>query len=238
MNQFTLSRRILTNWVLISTLLLTVLLLSFRKPVSWSKAVIDIDLTKGAPTDKRLTIDGGEWANGWRVTGDFDRILIDAGHDIQNGYFEVVVTRRGGITFTERKRNWMGLFACPDMNQCPGGYARGSAEGYGFSKAEIFAATQPNTICEQKFGQFADWVLDDQTEHRVRAEIRNGVMTWSNQVGNQRSETACGDAAKPVTQFRYATVGGILREKKGWHHGSLVGLRVLRATIVDYGKTN
>jgi hypothetical protein len=198
--------------------------------------VVDVDLTKGAPKDKRFTVSGGEWKNGWNVTGDLDRIQIDAGYEIKNGYLEVVVARKGGVTFAERKRNWLGLFACRDMNQCPGGYARAGGEGYAFSKAEIFSTKQAHTICEKKFGEYADWVMDDQTEHTVRAEIRNNVMTWTSKVGAKAGQTECGGAEQPVTHFRYATLGGILTEKKGWHHGSLVGLRVLRATVVDYDK--
>jgi hypothetical protein len=198
--------------------------------------VIDLDLAKTKPTDSRVRVEGGTWDGGWRVSGDLDRLLIDVGYQIKNGYFEVVVTRQGGVTFTERKRNWMGLAACEDMNQCPGGYARAGGEGYAFSKAEIFAAQQPHTLCEQKFGAYADWVMDDRTEHVVRADVRNGVMTWSNRVGERSGQTSCGSADQPVTQFRYAVVGGILDQKKGWHHGSLVGLRVLRAVVVDYDK--
>ncbi len=162
---------------------------------------------------------------------DLDRIQIDAGYEIKNGYLEVVEG--------QRKRNWLGLFACDTMNQCPGGYARAGGEGYAFSKAEIFSAKQTNPICEKKFGEFADWTMDDKTEHTVRAEVRGGVMTWSNKVGKvgaKTGQTACGGEAQPVTHFRYATIGGILTEKKGWHHGSLVGLRVLRVSIVDYDK--
>ena len=198
--------------------------------------VIELDLTNGPPRDNRVRVEGGAWDAGWRVGGDLDRIVLDAGYQIKNGYFEVVVTRRGGVTFTERKRNWLGLAACEDFNQCPGGYARAGGEGYKFSKAEIFAVHQPNTICEKTFGEYADWVQDDRTEHVVRAEIRNGVMTWTNRVGEKTGTTSCGGEAQPVTQFRYATVGGILGEKKGWHHGSLVGLRVLRAVVVDLDK--
>lgn len=200
--------------------------------------VVDLDLTKGKPTDKRLKIEGGQWEQGWRVAGDLDRLVIDAGYEIKNGYLEVVVARKGGVNFAQgaHKRNWLGLFACDTMNQCPGGYARAGGEGYAFSKAEIFSSKQPNTICEKKFGAYGDWVMDDQTTHTIRAEIRNNAMTWTSKVGDKTGQTACGDQAQPVTHFRYATIGGILGEKKGWHHGSLVGLRLLRAAIVDYDK--
>lgn len=198
--------------------------------------LVSADLTKGAPADQRFTVSGGQWDKGWRVTSDLDRVAIDAGYAIRNGYLEVVVARHGGITFTERKRNWIGLFACQEMNQCPGGYARAGGEGYAFSKAEIFSSKQPNTICDNKFGEYVDWVMDDKTEHTVRAEIRHNVMTWTSKTGDKKGETACGNEAQPVTHFRYATIGGILTEKKGWHHGALVGLRVLRAIIIDYDK--
>jgi hypothetical protein len=200
--------------------------------------VVSVDLTKGAPKDKRFTVKGGAWEKGWRVAGDLDQIVIDAGYEIKNGYFEVVVTRKDAGPFPERKRNWMAALACAEGHQCPGGMARAGAAGYGFSKAEIFSAKQTNTICEKKFGEYADWVMDDQTEHVVRAEVRGGVMTWTNKVGDKRGQSACGDETQPVTHFRYATVGGVLNEKKGWHHGSLVGLRVLRMTVVDYDRAS
>jgi hypothetical protein len=116
------------------------------------------------------------------------------------------------------------------MNQSPGGYARSGGEGYGFSKAEIFAASQPGTICEKKFGEAADWTMDGKTPHVVRAAVRNNVMTWTNGKGGQ---TSCGSQEQPVTHFRYVTVGGILDKHTGWHHGSLVGLEVLRIRIVE-----
>lgn len=222
-----------------ATLLCATLLLALASVAAAAQCtVVDIDLTKGEPTDKRLKIEGGQWEKGWRVVGDLDRIVIDAGYEIKNGYFEVIVARQGGVTFAEgqRKRNWLGLFACDTMNQCPGGYARAGGEGYAFSKAEIFSAKQTNTICEKKFGEYVDWVMDDKTLHTVRAEMRDGVMKWTNKVGEKTGQSACGDEAQPVTHFRYATVGGVLNEKKGWHHGSLVGLRVLRMTIVDYDR--
>ena len=198
--------------------------------------VVNVDLTKGAPRDKRFTVKGGAWDKGWRVAGELDQLVIDAGYDIRNGYFEAVVTRQGELSFPDRKRNWMALLACAEGHQCPGGMARGGSAGYGFSKAEIFSAKQTNTICEKRFGEAGDWVLDDKTEHTVRAEIRNGVMTWTNQVGDKSGQSSCGSEAQPVTHFRYATIGGVLNEKKGWHHGSLVGLRVLRMTVVDYDR--
>ncbi|MGQ9620090.1 MAG: hypothetical protein ACUVTX_03795 [Bacteroidales bacterium] len=169
----------------------SVLSLSSDKPeeqVSQGNTIINSNLTRGIPSDTRFIISGGKWNRGWEVTGDLDRLMIDVGYIITDGYFEVVVTRKGDLVFTERKRNWMGLFLCPDGNKCPGGYARAGAEAYGFSKAEIFSASQ----------------------------------------------TSCGGDQQPVTGFRYATVGGILTEKNGWHHGSLVGLKVLKVKIVDY----
>jgi hypothetical protein len=196
--------------------------------------IVDLDLSKGKPKkSKSLSVKGGKWDKGWRVVGDTDQIVVDAGYDIKNGYFEVVATRKGSLIFPERKRNWMGLFACNKGNQCPGGYARAGDPMYEFSKAEIFAANQTHTICENKFGKFADWSMDDKTEHIVRAKIQDKIMTWSNNFGG---ETSCGSKEQPVTHFRYGTVGGILDQKVGWHHGSLVGLRVLRITIVDLDK--
>jgi hypothetical protein len=194
--------------------------------------VLDVDLAKGKPKDNRFSFKGGEWNKGWLVTGDTDQMVLDAGYDIKNGYFEVVVTRKGELTFAERKRNWMGLFACKQGNQCPGGYARAGDPMYEFSKAEIFSASQTHTICENKFGKFTDWINDGKTEHVVRAMVQNNIMTWS----VKGVETSCGSKDQPVTHFRYGTVGGILDHKTGWHHGSLLGLRVLRVTIVDNDK--
>lgn len=195
--------------------------------------ILDLDLTKGPPpaTEKRVTIEGGQWDKGWRVAGDLDRILFDAGYDIRNGYFEVVVTRRGDLTFQERKRNWMGFSGSQFFTQAPGAYARAGDPMYGFSKAEFCASSQSATITENKFGEPAHWVLDDRTTHTVRAEVRNNVMTWTNDRGGR---TSAGSATQPITFVRYAAVGGIADRKHGWHHGSLVGLRVLRMTVVDY----
>lgn len=194
--------------------------------------VLDVDLTKGSPGDKRFAIKGGEWQTGWNVTGDMDRMLIDVGRDIKNGYVEAVVTRKGNLSFTPQgKRNWMGVFAEPKGHQCPGGYARAGNEKYGFSKAEIFSSKSTDTICEKKFGESSDWVLDGKTKRVVRGEVRNNVMTWTNDKGGK---TFCGSNEQPVTHFRYAMFGSVPEEKAGWHHGALVGLTVLRVKIVDY----
>lgn len=193
---------------------------------------MDMNLTTGKPADERLTVQGGTWNQGWHVAQDLDRIVLDLGRDITDGYVEVVVTRRGSLSYPERKRNWMGIFADARGHQSPGGYARAGAELYAFSKAEIFAAGQPNTICEKTFGGASDWVLDGKTEHVVRAEIRRNVMTWST---NRGGTTSCGGAGQPVTHFRYVMLGGVLDHKAGWHHGSLVGLTVRRIKVVEYG---
>jgi hypothetical protein len=194
-------------------------------------SLVDLDLTKGPPNDKRVRVEGGRWDNGWRVVGDLDRIFIDLDRDVKNGYFEVVVTRKGEFAFPERKRNWMGLSAVECMHQAAGGYARAGDLMYDFSKAEIFASTQSNTIREVKFGKPTDWVLDDKTPHVVRAEMKNKVMTWTTDKGGKAE---AGSDDQPVNYFRFAAVGGILDHKTGWHHGSLIGLRVMRITIVDY----
>jgi hypothetical protein len=198
--------------------------------------VVDVDLTKGQSADKRITVKGGKWDGGWRVTGNFDRLQVDAGYEIKNGYFEIVTARQGGITFSELKRNWMGLFACVGFKGCPGGFARAGHERYTFSKARIYAANQEKPICEKKFGEYADWVMDDRTEHTVRAEIRGGVMTWTSKVGDRTGQAACGGEDAPVTHFRYGTVGSVLGERNPGHPGGLVGLRVLRVRMVDYDK--
>jgi hypothetical protein len=173
--------------------------------------LLEFDLTAGAPTDPRVRVEGGQWDNGWRVTKDLDRIFIDLGQDVKNGYFEVVVTRRGDLAFAERKRNWMGLSGSEAMHQSPGGYARAGDPMYDFSKAEIFSSTQSHTICEQKFGKASDWILDDKTQHTVRAEVRNKQMTWTTDKGGKAS---CGGDDQPVNYFRFATIGGILDRRR------------------------
>ena len=196
--------------------------------------ILDLDLTKGPPpADPRLRIEGGEWDRGWRVVGDLDRILFDAAYDIRNGYFEVTVTRRGSLTLEPRKRNWMGFSASQFFTQAPGAFARSGDPMYDFSKAEFCASSQSATIAEKKFGKVEDWVLDDKTTITVRAEVRNNVMTWSNSNGGS---TSAGSAEQPISFVRYAVVGGILDHRLGWHSGSMVGLRVLRMTVVDYDK--
>lgn len=95
-------------------------------------------------------------------------------------------------------------------------------------KAEIFASTQSETICEKKFGEAADWILDGKTEHVVRVEVKNNAMTWSNGKGS----ASCGSDAQPVNYFRWIMLGGVLDKKLGWHHGSLVGVTFLRLKVV------
>lgn len=194
-----------------------------------AEAVLDLNFRNGVPQNPRITVGGGQWDQGWNVTGDTDRILIDLNRDIRDGTVEVTVTRKGPLTFAERKRNWLGVFANPAGHQSAGGYARAGAEAYAFSKAEIFASTGSATICEKKFGEAGDWILDGKTEHTVRVEVKNNVMTWS----NGRSAVSCGSGAQPVNYFRWIMLGGVLDHKTGWHNGSLVGLRFLRLKVID-----
>jgi hypothetical protein len=219
----------LTNLIRSTAPLVVVLALA---PAAWCETtILDVDFTKGPPDDDRIHIEGGEWDGGWRVHGELDRVFIDLGRDVRNGYVAVIATRKGALNFSERKRNWLGLSAAECMHQAAGGYARTGDPMYDFSKAEIFSSTQSNTICEKKFGKASDWVLDDQHRHVVRAEIRHNVMTWTN---NRGGKTSGGSNDQPVGYFRFVAVGGLLDHKTGWHHGSLVGLRVLRVTVVEY----
>jgi hypothetical protein len=202
----------------------------FLACAAWAEeTILELDFTKKLSVDQRIHVQGGRWRDGWNVVGDTDRILIDLVRDVKDGYVEVVVTRKGSLNFTERKRNWLGVFASPAGHQSAGGYARAGAELYGFSKAEIFASTQSATICEKKFGDGSDWILDGTTEHVVRVEVKNNRMTWS----NGKQSATCGSDAQPVNYFRWIMLGGVLDRKTGWHHGSLVGLRVLRLKVVD-----
>jgi hypothetical protein len=197
---------------------------------AWAgETVLELDFTKGPPEDQRIQVQGGQWREGWNVVGDTDRILIDLVRDVRDGYVEAVVARKGSLNFADRKRNWLGVFASPAGHQSVGGYARAGAELYGFSKAEIFASTQSATICEKKFGETSDWILDGKTEHVVRVEVRNNQMTWS----NGKQSATCGSDAQPVNYFRWIMLGGVLDRKTAWHHGSLVGLRVLGVKVFD-----
>jgi hypothetical protein len=193
------------------------------------ETVFDLDFTSVKPDSARIHVQGGIWNHGWNVAGDTDRILIDLERDIRDGYVEVTVTRQGPLNLPNRKRNWLGVFANPAGHQSAGGYARAGDAQYAFSKAEIFASTGSATICEKKFGEPADWILDGKTEHTVRVTVKNNVMTWSNGKGS----ASCGSEAQPVNYFRWIMLGGVLAETTGWHHGSLVGLRFLRLKVVD-----
>ncbi len=193
-------------------------------------ALIDLDFTKPLTPPANVNIQGGKFDKGWLVTAGLDRIFIDLRRDIRSGYVEVTVTRGHSPVFEKRKRNWLGLSASPTMNQAPGGYARAGGDGYGFSKAEIFAASQSNTICEKKFGEATDWPSDSTTPITVRATIQSNVMTWTHAKG---APASCGGNDQPVTHFRYVAAGGILDETNGWHHGALIGLKILRLRVVE-----
>lgn len=53
--------------------------------------VFDTDLTKGSAAFKGV-VRGGKWDRGWRVTGNDQRLVWDAGYPIRNGYFEFWLT--------------------------------------------------------------------------------------------------------------------------------------------------
>jgi hypothetical protein len=216
----------------------------FAAPPLRRRVVFDVDLTQGAAAlPAAAAVLGGQWDEGWRVTGNQQRIVLDAGYPIRNGCLELKMTRKRTVQ-TAQKMNAFGLYEHAAIDQAG---VHGDIFYVRIGMTEISQGVQGNVKAfgrvdtkpgdnlahagmhwEERFGKFADWVLDDKTPVTMKLEWKNGNAFLTEIKG--RVLTCPNGCAGSIDALRYAVLGGD-RYDGG---GSLVGLRFLAAKLTDY----
>lgn len=201
------------------------------------KVIFDVDLTTGSAGPGAVT--GGSWDHGWRVTQDKgERIVFDAGQPIKAGYFEVSFTMsRRPHEGPPRKIDWVGMFEDQTLSQAASSgdifYARVGDPKYKFSRVKAGGRKFDDTEWEKSVGDEAEWKADDKTVQTVRLEWRGGVAIFRD---TKNKDHACSkklcDPKNPIDRLRYATIGS-----DRYTDLSLVGLRFVRAKLVEYVPT-
>lgn len=205
-----------------------------RNPV-----VFDLDLTKGEQSLPPHGIAlGGQWDGGWRVTGNNQRIVLDAGYWIRNGSLEVTLTRKRAPIKGE-KINVVGIYEDPAIDQAD---IHGDQFYLRLGMTEIGTAVQGTVkafiqervgehygmVWEERFGKSSDWVLDDSTPKTLKFEWRNGSGTLTDVNGKVLS---CPDQCfGKLDRLRYVVLGGD-RYDGGT---SLTGTRFLKVTLRNF----
>ncbi len=205
----------------------------------------DLDLTAGStPLDRPdITVIGGKWDNGWRVTEHGQRIILDPGKTISNGLLKVWFTKKGSAVNKDGARGqWLSLHEGnggldPEYVQL-----RSGREGYGFAKLraksnEKAVSKKSGALtykrCEVKAGDIDDRTTDDTTVMQTTIRRQNGVVSFATPNG---TECPCPDYwqyAGPyiINSLRYAYLGS----DKSQNGASLPGLRFLRVKYIDLG---
>ena len=153
--------------------------------------VFDVDLTLGNAGGGVRT--GGDWDNGWRVTGNNQRIVFDAGRKIKNGYIETTFTINqnpwsANPTGNMSKNNFFGAYESSSLSHFEPGalvYMRQGKESYDFG---VWKAGVGNLVdrlndyegfMEGKIGNSNDWKVDDTTVHTIKMTWNNGDVFYS-----------------------------------------------------------
>ena len=201
------------------------------EPPSRCRTVFDVDLKNGEdalPTASAVL--GGQWDDGWRVTGNGQRIVLDAGYLIGNGRLEVTMTRKRAVQ-TAKKINVFGMYEHPAIDQSD---LHGDIFYLRIGITEISQGRQGNVKAighgmawEERFGKLADWVMDDKTPVTMKMEWKDGNALLTEITGRVLScPDGCG---RQMNALRYVVLGGD-RYDGG---GSLVGLRFLSVKLTD-----
>lgn len=207
------------------------------------KVLFDLDFTKGPAAVARegVTVLGGEWNGGWRVTAHGQRIILDAGRTLKNGLLEVWVTKRGSpVNADDVKAQWLSLHEKDGGLSAEYVELRAGQESYGFSKLrsksneEGFSSKLKKVThkrCEVKAGEITDWATDDSTVMRVTIRWQNGVVSFTTPDGKNCACTKYAQFEPPyiIDSLRYAYLGSDETE----NGGSLPGLRFKRARFVE-----
>jgi hypothetical protein len=197
------------------------------------ETLFDIDLTAGSAPG--ATVSGGAWEDGWRVKSHGNRIVLDAGVKIANGYVEARFTcNKAPWNLGIDKTNWFGLYEEADLTHGGQGdvaYLRQGQTKYGFSRMKASGKGMNSThdIMEKSFGSTSDWKLDDQTVHTVRFTWKDGVVTYRGTANNGLScNLASCTGENAIDEIQYAFIGGDRTYGK-----SVIGTRFLSIKFVD-----
>jgi hypothetical protein len=211
--------------------------------------ILDLDFTQGPGVLPDTTkVSGGEWRNGWRVTDNGQRIIIDPGYHIKNGMMEVTFTRydtSGSPTaYIEpplpKPSNVISLWedaGIGRMGETNGDYfilRIGIAERYEDKQGYLAIrniGTQGSSLWQESFGKWADLVSDDNTAQTVRLTWKDGKPTFTDVKGNVLTKANTTQA--PLDKLRYLVLGGNI----SLNNGSAVGFRFLRARLTDFDKS-
>jgi hypothetical protein len=236
------------EWSLSGMRLLSATLVDFDLPEKAAeprpagrRVLFDVDLTKGPSALPAQSVAlGGQWEDGWRVTANRQRIVMDPGYHIRNGSLEVTMTRKRAVQLAG-KINGIGIYEDPAIDQVQKHgdifYLRMGITDGGNVKAFVKRELKPGEgyahtglLWEQPHGKFTDWPLDDTTPATVKLEWKNGSGAWTTVKGEV---LACPDnCAGELDRLRYVVLGGD-RYDGG---GSLIGLRFLRVVLTDLGE--
>ena len=214
---------------------------------SGEKVLFDLDFTKGESVVTRsgVTVIGGKWEQGWRVTGHGQRIILDAGRTLKNGVLEVWFTKHGSpINADGVKGQWLSLHELDGGLSAEYVQLRAGHESYGFSKLRSKSNEQgfstklkkvTHKRCEVKAGTPEDWVTDDRTVMRVTIRWQNGVVSFTTPDGKDCACTKYAQFEPPylIDALRYAYLGSDETE----NGGSLPGLRFTRVRFAELSES-
>jgi hypothetical protein len=213
--------------------------------------VLDIDFTKGPGIlPDSTTVKGGMWRNGWLVTENNQRIVLDPGYHIRNGVMEVTFTywdtALNPTAFAEpalpKPTNAISIFEDAAIGKS--GETNGDFFILRMSSNERYEDKQGNISVRMKgegdqgvatwgqsFGKWADLTADDKTPMTIRLEWKDGKPVYTDVKGNVLSDSKAPTA--PLDKLRYLVLGGNI----SLNNGSAVGMRFLRAKLVDLDKS-
>jgi hypothetical protein len=210
--------------------------------------ILDIDFTKGPGVLPSTTkVIGGVWRNGWQVTSNGQRIVLDPGYGIRNGIMEVTFTRwdtSGSPTaYIEppipKPSNVIGFFEDAGIGKAGetnGDFfilRIGSSERYenkqAFIGTRMKSADGGSSIWNLNFGKWTDLTSDDKTPMTVKLMWKDGKPSFTDVKGNVLEAK---DVQGYLDNLRYLVLGGTI----SLNNGSGVGFRFLRAKLIDLDK--
>ncbi|MCI0663244.1 MAG: hypothetical protein L0220_19430 [Acidobacteria bacterium] len=231
-------RRYFLLWALLVTIAGLSVSYAAIKQVTRKRVVFDLDLTRGPSVlPPGVTVAGGIWDQGWRVTANEQRIVIDAGYPLRNGLLEVALTRKEAPLVADQI-NFIGIFeksaiAISDRGGDALIFRAGRAESQLGVQGTIMAFTgeqserRAGAIWEDRIGSSGDWKIDDKTPAALKFEWRNGSSALTEINGNVLK--CKNDCNGTLNSLRYVVLGSDRSEGEA----SLIGARFLKVRLTD-----
>jgi hypothetical protein len=208
-------------------------------PTARKRVVFEADLTRGASSlPKGATVIGGAWENGWKVTANQQRIVVDPGYVIRNGMLEVTLSRVKAKLGGE-KVDTFGIYEDSGMDHSD---VHGDSIMLRIGRAEETQGVQgllkaftkeriPNHFGEtwrEHFGEIDDWYANNGAPHTFKFEWRNGGGAFTDSKGNVVKCPKNCDGN--LNAMRYVALGGDRYDGAA----SLIGATFLRVKLVDF----